>query len=149
MTVRILVTGSRTWEDKNYIQSVFQKWDKKLPSDQKRVLVSGACPSGADFLAEQVAAELGWVLERYPADWDEYGKRAGFVRNEEMVETRPDFLVAFIRDESKGATMTVRLACKAGIPVEKHAYETGHAFKMTRENMEEAKTSWDTSVNLW
>jgi YspA, cpYpsA-related SLOG family len=109
---RILVTGSRTWDDAGVIAGVLAEHYRP-----GAVLVSGACPRGADALAEEYWQLLGGLVERHPADWGRFGKRAGFRRNAEMVNTGADMCVAFIRDESRGASHCAGLARAAGIPV--------------------------------
>lgn len=69
-------------------------------------------------MAEDYADDVGWYIERYPADWEKYGKKAGFLRNAEMVQSldpETDICLAFIRDNSKGASMTYEMAHKAGV----------------------------------
>ena len=107
---RILITGSRTWTDVQFIKELFAWHPPK-----EVTLVSGNCPLGADAICEQIAKEFGWMLELHPADWKKHGKSAGFKRNKEMVDLGADKCYAFIKDGSKGATHTANLAEKAGI----------------------------------
>ena len=109
---RLLITGSREWSDVEVIVR-----ELKFFADKGEVtLVSGNCPDGADAIAEEVAIGLGWTLERHPADWKKNGKKAGFVRNAEMVDSGADACVAFILDESAGASNTVVKAKIKKIP---------------------------------
>lgn len=112
---RILVTGSRMWDDEAAVRAALAP--HYAPG---AVLVSGACPEGADAIAERIWAGWGGTVERHPADWARHGKGAGFRRNAEMVSTAPDACVALIRDKSPGSSHTADLAVRAGIPVDRH-----------------------------
>lgn len=110
---RVLVTGSREWTDSLAVAEAID--EHMQPGD---VLVHGCCHKGADRIADSYwGFALGQEVERWPADWDEYGKAAGHIRNQKMVDSAPDLCLAFIRNESKGATGCAGRARMAGIPV--------------------------------
>lgn len=104
-TYRILVTGSRTWDDVPTLAfELGAATSDGLQLGRKPVIIHGDCPSGADALAGQIARDHGLLVEPHPADWTVHGKSAGFRRNAEMVELGADVCLAFIRDGSRGAT---------------------------------------------
>lgn len=115
--MRVLVTGSRNWADHELV------WDELyalLGRFGRFTLVHGDCPTGADNFADawgyKVGLDLSDDIERHPADWDGPRKKgAGYARNAEMVKLGADICLAFILDESKGATHCATLAEKAGI----------------------------------
>ena len=113
--MRILVTGSRDWDKPGDILTLLMPY-----MGYDVTLVSGACPTGADSQAEDFAEGFGWTVERHPADWEQFGKRAGYLRNQHMVDLGADLCLAFIKDNSRGASMCAGLAEKAGIRTVRH-----------------------------
>lgn len=111
--MRVLVTGSRDWLDTDAIDTAIQNAICNMWGPH--TVVHGACPTGADAQADYWARYRGLTVERHPADWDIYGKAAGFRRNAEMVTAGADVCLAFIKGASRGATHTADLAEKAGI----------------------------------
>lgn len=108
--MRLLVTGSRDWTDRAAIERELTRYYQRGVT-----IVHGDCPTGADAIADHAAVEWGWEVERHPADWNTHGKAAGFIRNKAMVGLGADLCLAFIKNGSRGATMTADLAEKAGI----------------------------------
>ncbi len=104
--MRVLVTGSRDWHNKERIREVLSSL-----SDVE-VIIEGEA-RGADTLAREVAEELHIPVEPYPANWGKFGRAAGPIRNREMVSKgKPDLVVAFHDDieHSKGTLDMVTFA---------------------------------------
>jgi hypothetical protein len=121
--MRVLVTGSRTWDDAKTIREALEAVAYGATGGGVEVLtvVHGACPNGADELADQWVRYFNGPItvtaERHPALWQKFGKRAGMVRNEQMIAAGADLVLAFIRDDSPGATHCAELASDRGIPL--------------------------------
>lgn len=114
--MRILVTGSRTWTDKDAVRNaLLDTWMFAGRPYGVTVVHGGA--RGADYLADVYAKRLGFVTEAHRAPWESAGRSAGYLRNKTMVDLGADICLAFIKNNSKGATMCADLAEKAGIPV--------------------------------
>ena len=56
----------------------------------------------------------GYNLLRFPADWDKYGKKAGYIRNKEMARAA-DACVVFWNGQSKGSKHMIDIAKKHGL----------------------------------
>jgi hypothetical protein len=110
---RILVTGSRTWQDR---ATVWADLDAQREHGAF-VLVHGACPTGADAAAAAWARYRGNLVEPHPANWSALGRRAGPIRNAEMVKAGADLCLAYCIGASAGTMGCVKLAEQAGIPV--------------------------------
>ena len=83
--------------------------------------VSGTA-RGADQLGEKYAGESIWSVKRFPANWDLYGKRAGYIRNEQMAkyamsDNSYGLLIAFWDGKSRGTKHMIDLAKKHGLEV--------------------------------
>lgn len=107
--VKIAIVGSRTYADLDAVRS----YVSELPADT--IIVSGGA-SGVDLVAEDAAHAKGLQTVIFPAQWQSYGKRAGMVRNAQIV-AEADQLVAFWDGVSKGTKNSIDLARKKGIPV--------------------------------
>lgn len=113
--MRILICGSRDFTDYPQLCSVMDEMN--LDEVQPITIISGEA-RGADTLAKQYAEECGWDYEGYPADWNTHGRRAGPIRNRQMlVEGKPDLVVAFRGPNSRGTQNMITQAEKAGVEV--------------------------------
>lgn len=113
--MKVLICGGREWKDKEAIRREVEK----LHLDENDTIIEGDA-RGADRLAGDVAIELGIALEVYPANWNRYGRSAGTLRNQQMLDQNPDLVLAFHAniESSKGTRDMVRRARKKGTAVE-------------------------------
>ena len=108
--MRVLVCGSRHFYDWRLLEKV-------LDEANITYLIHGGA-AGTDSLAQQWALYNNTPYRSYPAYWDTYGKRAGIIRNKQMVEDgNPESIIAFLAPNSKGTANSIQLANTTNIPV--------------------------------
>lgn len=117
---KILVCGSRTLKDRTWLEAKLEKLTRKLKTFE---LVTGACPTGADYLAEEWASKQfpakTIIKKRFHADWANYGKVAGPKRNAQMARyCQPKGVcLAFWNGTSTGTADMIAQARAAGLEV--------------------------------
>jgi hypothetical protein len=108
---RYLVCGGRDFCDKTFM---YTKLAVLLQTDWMFILVHGDAP-GADTMAAEWANNIGLIVESHPADWKTHGRSAGPIRNQEMLDSGIDGVVAF--PGGNGTADMVHRATEAGVPV--------------------------------
>ena len=108
---RVLVCGSRTFGDVRLVESeVLSLVERGIVSPNATIVHGGA--KGADTCAGMVGFVLGFEVEVHPADWSGKGKSAGYIRNQEMLESGLDYCIAFIDKPLAESRGTAELRAK-------------------------------------
>ncbi|MBR3881071.1 MAG: DUF2493 domain-containing protein [Mailhella sp.] len=107
--MKLAVIGSRTFQNYEWLeQCLLQSF---LISEIESVISGGA--RGADALAVRFARKFGLPLEIVNADWETHGRKAGPLRNTEIVR-RADAVAAFWDGHSRGTRDSIAKARMAG-----------------------------------
>ena len=133
--VRLIIAGGRNFSNYDYLTKsvldVLSGLDARSAcsglgkfeagTTHKVEFISGTAV-GADRLGERFALALNAKVHRFPADWNTYGKSAGYIRNEQMAkfaisDDSYGVLIAFWDGESKGTKHMIDLAKKHGLEV--------------------------------
>jgi hypothetical protein len=113
----VVIAGGMDFNEYELIFTALDKVHKKHPN---MTLVHGGAPKGTDLIAAKWAAAKKVDQVVFKPDWNKYGKsRAGFKRNDAMLELMPIGVLAF-----PGTGITENLVDKArslGIPTKKYA----------------------------
>ena len=120
-TLALLITGDRKWTD---IKAIMRE-SKVLMKEYNVIIVIHGAAAGADKIGAYVFDTYGITVDPMPADWDQYGKAAGPIRNGQMLKKLLKFkadkklVLAFHPDlsKSKGTKDMVTQARKAHVDV--------------------------------
>ena len=117
LRMRVLVCGGRDFNDYELLRATLDRIlnpnNLSLAYQAGIELIHGGA-RGADTWADYWAVNNYVPIHEYKANWDKYGKRAGYIRNKQMLdEGKPDLVIAF--PGGKGTQMMVKLAKEAGV----------------------------------
>jgi hypothetical protein len=116
MGERVLICGGRNYRDRKTLYARLDVLLEELGGKIDAVIVGGA--AGADSLGYDWACDRRFsdIIERYPANWTKYGKSAGPIRNQQMLDDgKPTLVVAF--PGGRGTADMVARARRAGVKV--------------------------------
>jgi hypothetical protein len=122
---RVIIAGGRDFADPAYVEDAMislsydAKDDYAFTRPIEHVLCGGA--HGADAIGQKWAVDRGILVRYFPADWDQYGKAAGPIRNRLMAASA-DVLVAFWDGRSKGTQHMIQCALLGGLEVHIYRY---------------------------
>lgn len=102
---KVIIAGSRSINDYEELKKAIA--DSKL---EISVVISGTA-NGVDRMGELYARENDIDLWKFPADWNRYGKKAGYIRNQQMAE-HADALIALWDGKSSGTKHMITIALK-------------------------------------
>ena len=103
--MRLIIAGGRDFDDYKFLkESVIS-----FVGNEKDIEVVCGLARGADLLGKTLAEEMDWKIKEFPADWDKYGKSAGFIRNSEMADYATH-CICFWDEISKGTKHMIDLA---------------------------------------
>lgn len=110
--MKLIIAGGRNFSNYDLLCEEVSKLIAGAPEVE---IVSGGA-KGADMFGEHYAIDNNLTVKRFPADWDRYGKAAGFKRNAEMAQYA-DHCICFWDGRSKGTGHMINLAKKSGLKV--------------------------------
>lgn len=97
--MRTIIAGSRGVDRMRDVVEAIEF--ARLFAGIKPTCVLSGTARGVDQLGERWASQNGIEIERYPAEWDKWPRRAGMIRNKQMAE-RADALIAVWDGRSPG-----------------------------------------------
>lgn len=115
--MKVIIAGSREFDD---YETLCRVCDYMLQNQNLVEIVSGTA-NGADKLGERYARERGYNVTRFPADWDAYGKSAGYRRNVKMAEYA-DAAIIFWNGRSKGTRHMIDIAKTHKLKLKIHSF---------------------------
>lgn len=111
--MKVLIAGSRHINDYALLDRLCKESDFEITE-----VLSGMA-RGVDMLGVRWAKTNGLPIMEFPADWEAYGKSAGYIRNGEMAEEAQAAIIIW-DGVSRGTKHMLSLLKNRGIPFELH-----------------------------
>jgi hypothetical protein len=107
---KVIIAGSRNFDNYNQLKT----YCNHILKNKENIEIVCGLAKGADILGKKYAEENNYSVAEFPANWDKFGKSAGYIRNAEMVKYA-DAAIIFWNGKSSGSKHMIDLAKKEGI----------------------------------
>jgi hypothetical protein len=120
---KIIINGSRDFNNYTYLRLMLKEYIMTNQINPESIEIISGGAKGADTLAIKFAKEYNLNYKVMNADWNKYGKRAGIIRNAEMLTyaiSNPNdiaILISFWNGTSKGTKHMIDISNDKGIIV--------------------------------
>lgn len=110
--MKLIIAGGREFNDYNLL---CDETNRFIGLETNVEIISGLA-RGADQLGCRYAADYGFPLRGFAAEWGKFGKAAGPIRNKLMAQNATH-LIAFWDGKSRGTMHMIDYANKMGLKV--------------------------------
>lgn len=112
-THRLLVCGSRNFNSYETVEYIIKSFLTKYNIE---CIIEGEA-RGADTFGRMVGEKFNIPVVKCHANWDIHGKSAGIIRNQQMLDEEPTYILAFSDDiyNSNGTKHMISISKNAGI----------------------------------
>jgi len=100
-----IIGSRRRWSDGDYY--IVEKAFFKI-YEMGDLICSGGCPKGGDRFAEIIAKKYDIPILIFKAEWDKFGKSAGFIRNSDIAAKSEMLIACVARDRTGGTEDTIK-----------------------------------------
>ena len=108
MNYKLIIAGSRGFNNYELLESTLEPYLNNIAE-----VISGTA-IGADTLGERFAYKHSIPVKRFPAQWNTYGRSAGYRRNVQMAKHATACIV-FWDGKSKGTQHMINIAKQYGL----------------------------------
>lgn len=119
---RMIVAGGRDYSNQNIVNYYINRVKDVCDSRGLNLVIVCGMATGADTLGRNYAISNGLEVLEFPADWNKYGKSAGYVRNKEMGDVA-DSAIVFWDGRSKGSKLMIDIMHELKKPVVAISYD--------------------------
>lgn len=121
---KIIINGSRSFSNYTSLRLALKSYIMINQIEPNLIEIISGGAKGADTLAIKFAKEYNLNYKIMNADWDKYGKKAGIIRNADMLNyatSNPNdiaILISFWNGNSRGTKHMIDISISKGILVE-------------------------------
>lgn len=119
---RMIVAGGRDYSNQNVVNYYIDRVKDVCDSRGLNLVIVCGMATGADTLGRNYAISNGLEVLEFPADWNKYGKSAGYIRNKEMGDVA-DSAIVFWDGRSKGSKLMIDIMHELKKPVVAISYD--------------------------